>query len=459
MVASCGDGGTSETPNSAPTQIFLSVSTVSEQVPLDTVVGTLTVSDPDVGDTHTFELLNNTDKFAVVSNELRTAGELDFETRPTYEVGIRATDSGGLTHDELVNIDLIDVVEVSNNDDDGVGSLRQLLESEPAGSTIFVDSSVSGTIILTSGVITVTQPLTLVGPGSSVLTVSGADAQPILVIEETGQLTLSGLTLTNSRGSAIRNTGGLTLTDAVVRDSDSPGTGRGACLSSSGPLSVARVTFSGCSAFNAGAADVVDGVATFDAVTFTGNSTTGNSGAAMIASSPQDVTVTNSTFSGNFVTGADRVGGAIGVFGDAQGNLILRHNTFFGNTATGDGGAIYMAAETSVEIEGNLFAGNAALNAPDISVDALATLTSQGFNLLEDGTGSGLVDGENNDIVGQAAMVAPLVNNGGPTETHALNPGSPAIDAIPPADCSVTTDQRGEPRPVGSGCDIGSVEQ
>jgi hypothetical protein len=52
-----------------------------------------------------------------------------------------------------------------------------------------------------------------------------------------------------------------------------------------------------------------------------------------------------------------------------------------------------------------------------------------------------------------------LANNGGPTMTHALGADSVAIDHIPAVDCGVTTDQRGEPRPVGDGCDVGSFER
>jgi len=51
-----------------------------------------------------------------------------------------------------------------------------------------------------------------------------------------------------------------------------------------------------------------------------------------------------------------------------------------------------------------------------------------------------------------------LQDNGGPTWTHALLPGSSAIDAIPPANCPVDTDQRGVTRPQGNNCDIGAYE-
>jgi len=57
-------------------------------------------------------------------------------------------------------------------------------------------------------------------------------------------------------------------------------------------------------------------------------------------------------------------------------------------------------------------------------------------------------------------ILAPLTNNGGPTKTHALVRGSPAVDAIPSADPGCTgTDQRGVARPRGAGCDMGAFER
>jgi hypothetical protein len=57
-------------------------------------------------------------------------------------------------------------------------------------------------------------------------------------------------------------------------------------------------------------------------------------------------------------------------------------------------------------------------------------------------------------------ILGPLMDNGGPTKTHALVSGSPAIDTIPGADPECTgTDQRGMPRPQGAGYDIGAFEK
>jgi VCBS repeat-containing protein len=260
-----GTGGS----NSAPTQILLSAGSVSECALADTLIGTLTVSDPDAGDTHTLELLTNTDKFAVVSSELRTVGSFDFEANPSHDVVVRATDAGGLTNDETITITVIDELEVSSMADAGPGTLRELLTSAPPGSTICVESNVFGTITVTSGVISVSNALTLVGPGASTLTVSGGDMVPILEVKASGDLTLSGIPLANALGRAVTNEGTLTLSDSVVKDSmEALAFGRASCLTSTGTLFVDRVTFSGCSAFNAGAVEIDAGSAAFQAVTF-----------------------------------------------------------------------------------------------------------------------------------------------------------------------------------------------
>ena len=88
-------------------------------------------------------------------------------------------------------------------------------------------------------------------------------------------------------------------------------------------------------------------------------------------------------------------------------------------------------------------------------------MVSLGHNIASDATcgltGSG-------DLNSTNPLLGPIANNGGPTPTHAPLLGSPAIDAVPIADCTdaygtpIATDQRGVARPQGAACDIGSVE-
>jgi hypothetical protein len=83
------------------------------------------------------------------------------------------------------------------------------------------------------------------------------------------------------------------------------------------------------------------------------------------------------------------------------------------------------------------------------------TLDSLGYNLTDDDS-CGFT--EPTDLIVADAMLGPLQDNGGPTETHDLLPGSPAIDAGSPDCPPPATDQRGVARPQGAACDIGAVE-
>ena len=86
---------------------------------------------------------------------------------------------------------------------------------------------------------------------------------------------------------------------------------------------------------------------------------------------------------------------------------------------------------------------------------------SSGYNLTDGiaATGAAACNfTQSTDLLGDARL-GPLANNGGPTQTEALAVGSPALDAIPTSNTSCTgTDQRGDARPEGSGCDIGALE-
>jgi len=94
-------------------------------------------------------------------------------------------------------------------------------------------------------------------------------------------------------------------------------------------------------------------------------------------------------------------------------------------------------------------------------------VTANDFNLFGnngDGGITGFTPGASDIVpvpgVASKNILAKLANNGGPTMTHALVTGSPAIDAVPGADPKCTgTDQRGMPRPQGAGCDIGAFEK
>ncbi|NCR66249.1 MAG: hypothetical protein GPJ34_06510, partial [Microcystis aeruginosa LL11-07] len=100
--------------NENPTAIQLSNNSIPEDSINGIVIGTLTTTDPDLGDTHTYELINNAGgRFAINNNQLIVADgtKLDYETNTIYPVTIRSKDSGGLTYDQSFTINLIDVSE------------------------------------------------------------------------------------------------------------------------------------------------------------------------------------------------------------------------------------------------------------------------------------------------------------------------------------------------------------
>lgn len=102
--------------NEAPTSLSLTNSTISDNSAIGTPVGTLSTTDPDAGDTHTYSLATGTGStdnasFQIVGNELRSAIAIDFETQATYSVRIRSTDAGGLSTEQTFTITVTPVNE------------------------------------------------------------------------------------------------------------------------------------------------------------------------------------------------------------------------------------------------------------------------------------------------------------------------------------------------------------
>lgn len=176
------------------------------------------------------------------------------------------------------------------------------------------------------------------------------------------------------------------------------------------------------------------------------------------------LTVTRAAFYANSATA---IGG--GVFN--SGSARISNSTLSANAAgTGGGGLQNISSDVtldSVTIAQNSGGGLrntggfvlvrrsiVATNSGGDCQQASGSLTSQGSNIDSDDSCSLTAAG---DRPGVDPRLGPLADNGGNTLTHDLRGGSPALDAIPPGDCQAT-DQRGRPRPVGPGCDIGAFE-
>ncbi|MEI7771337.1 MAG: choice-of-anchor Q domain-containing protein, partial [Chloroflexales bacterium] len=159
------------------------------------------------------------------------------------------------------------------------------------------------------------------------------------------------------------------------------------------------------------------------------------------------------------------LGGGIFVSGAA---VTISSSTIYGNTSVGGAGGTgsydYGRGTTGSALGGGIFANGGTISygytillgngAPDCAVSA-GELTSLGNNLISDAGGC---PGDGSFFATEAsAGILPLADNGGPTVTHALSAGSPAIDTTG-ADCPFAIDQRGVARPEGVGCDIGAFE-
>lgn len=144
--------------------------------------------------------------------------------------------------------------------------------------------------------------------------------------------------------------------------------------------------------------------------------------------------------------------------------------TVYGNTAQFGGGiANEVVGAGNVTMETSIVAGDSANRGPDVS----GTLTLYYPNLIQDIAGATIAYGNapaRQSIFGTSPGVGHLQNNGGPTQTLALLPGSPAIDLVPstPGLCDQNQntnyyfwlDQRGVKRPAkpGTPCDVGAYE-
>ena len=102
--------------NLSPTNILLSNSTIAELQPVNTVVGTLSTTDPDVGDTFTYSLVSGAGdtgnaSFNILGNQLRNSVVFDYEMQNSYSVRIRTTDQGGLFYEKTFTITITNVSE------------------------------------------------------------------------------------------------------------------------------------------------------------------------------------------------------------------------------------------------------------------------------------------------------------------------------------------------------------
>ena len=350
-------------------------------------------------------------------------------------------------------------ITVTNTDDAGAGSLRQAIADASPGDTITFDlAAYPATITLSSGQLQIETALTITGPGVDQLAIDGATTTRVFY-NAIQTVTISGLTIRNGNastgGGGIFNGGLLTLTDCAVSGNTATGSdGGGIYNGSGGTVTLTNCTVSGNTAtgensgggiFNAGTCSL-----TLANCTVSGNMAGWDGGGIKNYRGSMDLA--NCTVSGNTAT----YGGGIH---NAQGTATLTSSTVSGNTAITGNGGIYNYDTGSLTVKNSIIANNTANSAPSDCGGTPAI--SGGYNLIENAIGW---TSSPTDITGVDPVLGPLQDNGGPTFTHALLDGSPAIDAIPEGgdgyNGAPATDQRGEnrPSPAAGNCDIGAYE-
>ena len=308
-------------------------------------------------------------------------------------------------------------------------------------------------------------------------------------IENRGTLTVTHSTISNNsasgedigEGGGIFNYGTLTVINSILSGnkavgSNSGGYGGGIFNFNPSILTVINSTLSentagsGSSSYGQGGGIDNDGTLTVTNSTLSNNSAS-RAGGGIFNYETGTLRVTNSTFLNNKASGKQAsYGGGIVISGTGI-SAIIRFCTIYGNTSSTGGGIwIDPTGSSYLTISSSIVAANRAPDGPDIS----GVLISGGYNLIENVAGAKGLNARTDRQVTLADLKidSTLRDNGGLTQTLALLQGSPAIDAVPAEACritvtdvsghtvTITTDQRGEPRPDGSenACDIGAYE-
>jgi predicted outer membrane repeat protein len=397
---------------------------------------------------------------------------------------------------------------VTTTNDSGPGSLRQAVIDANAAAgadTIVFTVAPPATISLLSALPTITEALTISGPGAANLTIRrdpGAPPFGILFIFGGGavDVTITGVTLTGgstSTGGAVyaRGVPTVTITDAVITGNTSTGGGGGLAVDGvgAGPsLIVQRTLISGNTAASDGGGihfeqsnviiledsiisgntaggggggiygndDNSFGMLAIRGTTISGNVAGGGGGLYLDIFFVPPVTIENSTISGNTAAGD---GGGVLSFGP-QNALTITHSTITLNAANGSaGGGISTggASQPAFILRNAIVSGNLNANSPDIRainapVDANFSAIGSAMGWTPSGTSG------NNLPFGTDLMLGPLQNNGGPTLTHEPGPNAPPVNAGDPAFAPPPSfDQRGTgfARVIGGRIDMGALER
>jgi predicted outer membrane repeat protein len=307
-----------------------------------------------------------------------------------------------------------------------------------------------GTLMLT----TTSVPAVITGPGSLIVTVSGGNQVEVFDVSSRVTATITGLAIANGvsahDGGGILNDGGtVTLTDSSVKSSSAD---NGGGIENSGTLTISNSTFASDSAGLDGGG--IDNRGTLTITDSTLSNDSARNGGGLYNANVGPLFVTDCTLSNNSAGS----GGAIFNIGQAT----LTNATLSGNSANSGGGA-YNDSSGNLTLANTIIAGNTLSGSGGSGPDGYGMFDSKGSNLI--GNKAGSRGWQTTDLLGVNPLLAPLGNYGGPTQTMALLPGSPALGAgdfgvvrNPPFPGPPFTDQRGIDRIMSGFVDIGAFE-
>ena len=289
------------------------------------------------------------------------------------------------------NADIADPVVVANTNDDGIGSLRWVLRYATGGETIRFAAGLAGQTIALDSALRIDVPVTIEGPSARGITIDGKGKTRVIYV--------------------------------IIAD----------------PL--AQVFLRNLAITGGNAGDYVAGaiqVSGLDAqLTLENTTVRNNAGAGGTVIYGGSLMLLNSTVSGN--TSSSYLGST---YGAVQGKRVELINSTITNNSHNGVGAFSGGVLLKNSIISNHPGKNCVPGENTIYVRA-------GANISDDETCGGPTE-----IMIGNPEIGPLADNGGPTQTHALLAGSPAINAG--NDCSLTVDQRYVPR--SAPCDIGAYE-
>ncbi len=305
-----------------------------------------------------------------------------------------------------------------------------------------------------TGDLDITGPVTITGAGAGSTTIDANGLDRIFEVIDAGNVSISGVTLQNGVAGQNQNNYFVQQVGGAIFHAGTPSV-----------LTLSDVVIRNCSATAGGAVYNVYSTLIVHNSSFYNNSATAGGGGAIAEGLADYVQLYNTTLSGNRATGS---GGALLT---TNNTALLNNVTIVDNIAdsdnngSGDGGGIARGF-TAPTLSNTILARNSDLGgqAPDCS----GSITSWGYNLIGNNTGC-TITASTGDVIGTASSLqdphlSALLDNGGPTPTHAilnfssaLNSGNPAAPGSGNGACELT-DQRGVDRAANTPCDKGAFE-